>query len=41
MILYLKDPTDSTRNLLDLINTVGKVAGYKLTYKFSSFRVYQ
>lgn len=31
IILYLKDPTDSNRNLLDLINTVGKVTGYKLT----------
>lgn len=31
IILYLKDPTDSNRNLLDLITTVGKVTGYKLT----------
>lgn len=31
IILYLKDPIDSNRNLLDLINTAGKVTGYKLT----------
>jgi hypothetical protein len=30
MILYLKDPTDSTKKLLGLINSFGKVAGYKI-----------
>lgn len=29
MVLYLKDPTESPRKLLDLINTFNKVAGYK------------
>jgi hypothetical protein len=29
MILYLKDPKNSTKKLLDMINTFGKVAGYK------------
>jgi hypothetical protein len=31
MILYLKDPEDSIKKLLDLINTFGKVAGYKIS----------
>jgi hypothetical protein len=30
MILYLKDPTNSTKKLLHLINTFSKVAGYKI-----------
>jgi hypothetical protein len=29
MILYLKDPKNSTRKLLNLQNTFGKIAGYK------------
>jgi hypothetical protein len=29
MILLTKDPKDSTKKLLDLINIFGKVAGYK------------
>jgi hypothetical protein len=29
MILYLKDPTNSTKTLLGLINTFSKVAAYK------------
>jgi retron-type reverse transcriptase len=33
MILYLKDPKNSTQKLLDTINSYSKVAGYKLTYK--------
>jgi hypothetical protein len=33
MILYLKDPKNSTQKLLDTINSFSKVAGYKLTYK--------
>jgi transposase len=42
MILYLKDPNNSTRKLLYLINMFGKVAGYKLTYKkISRFSIYQ
>ena len=30
MILYLENPTDATRKLLDLINEFGKEAGYKI-----------
>jgi hypothetical protein len=31
MILYLKGLKDSTQTLLDLINTFGKIAGYKIS----------
>jgi hypothetical protein len=30
MILYLKDPKNSTQKLLDTINNYSKVAGYKI-----------
>ena len=30
MILYIENPKDSTRNLLELINKYSKVAGYKI-----------
>jgi hypothetical protein len=30
MILYLKDPKQSTQKLLDTINSYSKVAGYKI-----------
>ena len=30
MILYIEDPKDSTRKLLELINEYSKVAGYKI-----------
>ena len=30
MILYIENPTDSTRKLLALINKYSKVAGYKI-----------
>ena len=29
MLLYLENPKDSTRKLLELINEFGKVTGYK------------
>ena len=29
MILYIENPKDATRKLLELINEFGKVAGYK------------
>jgi hypothetical protein len=29
MILYLKDPKNSTKKLLDIINNFSKVSGYK------------
>ena len=31
MILYIENPKDSTRKLLELINEYSKVAGYKIT----------
>ena len=30
MILYIENPKDATRSLLELINKFGKVAGYKI-----------
>ena len=30
MILYIENPKDTTRKLLELINECGKVAGYKI-----------
>ena len=30
MILYIENPKDSTRKLLELNNEYGKVAGYKI-----------
>ena len=30
MILYIDNPKDATRKLLELINEFGKVAGYKM-----------
>ena len=30
MILYIENPKDTTRNLLELINEFGKAAGYKI-----------
>ena len=38
MILYIENPKDSTRKLLDLINDYSKVSGYKInTQKFLAF----
>uniref|UniRef100_A0A8C3WDA7 Reverse transcriptase n=1 Tax=Catagonus wagneri TaxID=51154 RepID=A0A8C3WDA7_9CETA len=38
MILYLENPKDSPRKLLELINEFGKVAGYKInTQKSTAF----
>lgn len=39
MILYLKDPIESTRKLLNLINKYSKVTGYKNQYKNSSLNI--
>ena len=33
MILYIKNPKDSTRKLLELINEYSKVAGYKVQHR--------
>ena len=30
MILYIENPKDATRKLLELMNEFGKVAGYKI-----------
>ena len=30
MILYIENPKDSTRKLLELINEFGRIAGYKI-----------
>ena len=38
VILYLENPKDSTRKLLELINEFGNVAGYKInTQKSTAF----
>ena len=38
MILYLENPKDSTRKLLELIHEFGKVVGYKInTQKLMAF----
>ena len=43
MIVYIRDPKNSTRELLSLINTFSEVAGYKLTqtsqWPFSTQRI--
>ena len=35
MILYIENPKDTTRKLLELINEFGKVAGYKINIQKS------
>ena len=35
MILYLENPNDSTKKLLELINEFSKVAGYKINIQKS------
>ena len=38
MIVYMENPTDSTKKLIDLINEFGKTAGYKVnTQKSKAF----
>ena len=38
MIVYIENPIDSTKKLLDLINEFGKTAGYKVnTHKSKAF----
>ena len=38
MTVYMKNPIDSTKKLLDLINEFGKTAGYKVnTQKSKAF----
>jgi hypothetical protein len=38
-ILYIKDPKNSTQNLLDIINS--KVAGYKMNLNIITFPIHQ
>ena len=40
MILYLENPKDSTRKLLELIHEFGKVTGYKINTKKSTVSLY-
>uniref|UniRef100_A0A5F9CXA4 RNA-directed DNA polymerase n=1 Tax=Oryctolagus cuniculus TaxID=9986 RepID=A0A5F9CXA4_RABIT len=40
MILYLEDPKNSTKRLLELIEEIGKVAGYKINAQKSTAFVY-
>nr|KAF6501009.1 hypothetical protein HJG59_008006 [Molossus molossus] len=40
MILYVENPKDSIINLLDLINDLGRVAGYKINVKKSMAFLY-
>jgi hypothetical protein len=35
MILYLKDPKNTTQNLLDTLNSFSNVAGYKINLQKS------
>jgi hypothetical protein len=35
MILYLRDPKNSTKKLLEIINSFSKVAGYKINIQKS------
>jgi hypothetical protein len=40
IILYLKDPENLTKNLLDIINSFSKVAGYKINSQKSVVFLY-
>ena len=40
MILYIENPKDSTRKLLELINEYSKVAGYKINTQKSFVYLY-
>jgi hypothetical protein len=40
MIIYLKDPKNSTPKLLDTINSYTKVAGYKINLQKSLVFIY-
>ena len=40
IILYLEDPTNSTKRLIKLINKVSKMSGYKINLKISEAFLY-
>ena len=40
MIVYMENPTDSTKKLSDLINEFGKTAGYKVNIQKSKAFLY-
>ena len=40
MILYIENPKDATRKLLELIDEFGKVAGYKINAQKSLALLY-
>ena len=40
MIVYIENPIDSTKKLLDLINEFGKTAGYKVNNQKSKAFLY-
>ena len=40
MILYIENPKDATRKLLELINEIGKFAGYKINAQKSLVFLY-
>ena len=40
MIVYIENPKDATRKLLELINEFGKVAGYKINAQKSPVFLY-
>ena len=40
MIVYIENPIDSTKKLLDLINEFGKIARYKVNTQKSKAFVY-
>ena len=40
MILYIENPKDATRKLLELINEFGKVAGYKINAEISCIPIH-
>ena len=39
MIVYISDPKNSTRKLLNLINSFGEVAGYKINSNKSMYKI--
>ena len=40
MIVYIENPLDSTKKLLDLINEIGRTAGYKVNTQKSKASLY-